>query len=38
MTLKEKYLTIKNANAVTLITLKATKEISIQDRRMIERS
>lgn len=31
MTLKEKYLTIKNANAVTLITLKATKEISIQE-------
>lgn len=31
MTLKEKYLTIKNANAVTWITLKTTKDISIQE-------
>lgn len=31
MTLKEKYITIKNANAVTCITLKTTKEISIQE-------
>lgn len=31
MTLKEKYLTIRNANAVTWITLKTPKDISVQE-------